>query len=127
VYGPNRGGAYAVPHSVVDAVVRLARRVGLSDLTVGLTVVAADTPTLELAVSLDAAYRGLGDIAVANVLESNVYNITGIVGLAALVVNLAALETLAWLAVVTVLLVAARWTGRVLSRAEGAPFTASEG
>lgn len=69
---------------MVDAVVRLARRFALSDLTIGLTVVAMGTSTPELAVSIDAAYKGLGDIAVANVLGSNVYNLAFILGVVSL-------------------------------------------
>jgi cation:H+ antiporter len=115
---------------LVDAVVRLARRFGLSDLTIGLTIVAAGTSTPELAVSVDAALKGLGDIAVGNVIGSNIYNVTGIVGVAALVRPLAvsgtATTTLLWLALVSVAMVAALWTGRVLSRLEGALFAASE-
>jgi cation:H+ antiporter len=67
---------------------------------------------------------------VGNVVGSNVYNVTGILGISALVRPLAvsgtALETLAWLAGVTVLMVAALWTKRELSRPEGALFAGSE-
>lgn len=70
---------------LVDAVVRLARRFGLSELVIGLTVVAAGTSTPELAVSLDAAFKGLETIAVANVLGSNVYNLAFVMGVVALI------------------------------------------
>jgi cation:H+ antiporter len=50
---------------LVDAVVRLARQFGLSNLTIGLTIVAMGTSTPELSVSVDAALKGLGDLAVA--------------------------------------------------------------
>jgi cation:H+ antiporter len=69
---------------LVDAVVRLARRFGLSDLTIGLTIVAMGTSTPELAVSVDAALKGAGDIAVANVLGSNIYNLAFILGVISL-------------------------------------------
>ena len=78
-------GLWVGARLLVDAVVRLARRVGLSDLTIGLTVVAAGTSTPELAVSVDAALKGLGDIAVANVLGSNIYNLAFILGVVSLV------------------------------------------
>ena len=55
---------------LVDSAVRLARRVGFSELTIGLTVVAAGTSTPELVVTTDAALKGFGDIAVGNVHES---------------------------------------------------------
>ena len=60
---------------LVDSVVRLARRFGLSELVIGLTVVAAGTSTPELVVSADAALKGLGAIAVGNVVGSNIYNL----------------------------------------------------
>jgi cation:H+ antiporter len=123
-------GLWVGARLLVDSVVRLARRFGRSELTIGLTIVAMGTSTPELAVSVDAAFKGLGDIAVANVLGSNIYNITGILGIAALVRPLAvtgnALETVAWLGAVSVLVVAALWTGRVLSRLEGVLLAASE-
>jgi cation:H+ antiporter len=116
--------------AMVAAASTLASGAGISESVVGGTVVAAGTSTPEFAVSLVALRRGSLGVSVGNVVGSNVYNITGIMGLAALVrplaVSPATLETLAWLAVVTVLLVAALWTGRVLSRTEGALFTASE-
>jgi cation:H+ antiporter len=79
------GGLWVGARALVDAVVRLARRVGLSDLVIGLTVVAMGTSTPELAVSLDAAFKGLGNIAVANVFGSNVYNLAFILGVVSLV------------------------------------------
>ncbi len=63
----------------------LARRLGLSSLVVGLTVVAFGTSAPELVVSLRAAFGSSGDIAVANVVGSNCFNIGVILGLAALV------------------------------------------
>lgn len=79
------GGLWIGARLLVDAVIRLARRFGLSDLVIGLTVVAAGTSTPELAVSVDAALKGLGEIAVANVLGSNIYNLAFILGVVALV------------------------------------------
>jgi hypothetical protein len=78
-------GLWVGARLLVDAVVRLAQRVGLSDLTIGLTVVAAGTSMPELVVSLDAAWKGLGNIAVANVVGSNVYNLAFVLGVVSLV------------------------------------------
>ena len=64
------GGLWLGARLLVDAVVRLARRVGLSELTIGLTIVAAGTSTPEFVVTTDAAIKGIGDIAVGNVHES---------------------------------------------------------
>jgi cation:H+ antiporter len=69
---------------LVDSVVRLARRVGLSELTIGLTIVAAGTSTPELVVTIDAALKGFGDVAVGNALGSNVYNLAFVLGVVSL-------------------------------------------
>jgi len=63
----------------------LALRLGLSPLAVGLTVVAFGTSTPELVVSLDAALAGAHDIAIGNVVGSNIANLTLILGIAMLV------------------------------------------
>jgi cation:H+ antiporter len=115
---------------MVLAASELARGVGISEWVIGGTVVAAGTSTPEFAVSLVAVQRGRLGVSVGNVVGSNVYNLTGILGVAAVVRPLAvsgpALETLAWLAVVSLLMVAALWTKRELSRREGALFASSE-
>lgn len=67
----------------------LARRIGLSPLVIGLTVVAVATSTPELAVTTDAALSGATDLAVGNVVGSNIANILLILGLSALVLPLA--------------------------------------
>ena len=115
---------------LIGAASALARGAGISEWAIGGTIVAAGTSTPEFAVSLVAVRRGSLGVSVGNVVGSNVFNLVGIVGLAALVrpltVSPAALETLAWLAVVSVAMVAALWTDAVLSRVEGAAFAASE-
>jgi cation:H+ antiporter len=78
-------GLWLGARSLVDAVVRLARRLDLSERTIGLTVVAAGTSTPELVVTVDAALAGLGDVAVGNVVGSNVYNLAFILGVVSLV------------------------------------------
>ncbi len=67
---------------------RLAAAVGISPLVVGLTVVAFGTSSPELAVSLQSALTGNGQIAVGNVVGSNIFNILVIIGLAALITPL---------------------------------------
>jgi cation:H+ antiporter len=115
---------------MVVAASELARGAGISEWVIGGTIVAAGTSTPEFAVSLVAIQRGSLGVSVGNVVGSNIYNITGIMGVAAVVqpltVSATALETLAWLAGITLLVIAALWTGRVLSRVEGALFTTSE-
>jgi cation:H+ antiporter len=62
----------------------LAIRLGVSSLAIGLTVVAFGTSAPELVVSVDAALSGANDVAVGNVVGSNIANIALILGLAAL-------------------------------------------
>jgi cation:H+ antiporter len=117
-------------HFMVEAASSLARGVGISDWVIGGTIVAAGTSTPELAVSLVAMRQGRVGMSVGNVVGSNVFNVLGILGIAALIrplgVGGAAIETLLWLTVLTVLMVAALWSGRRLSRSEGALFVGSE-
>ncbi|ADJ16289.1 sodium:calcium antiporter [Halalkalicoccus jeotgali] len=68
----------------VGSAVRLARRLGLSEVAIGLTVVAVGTSLPEVAVSVGAALTGTGDIAVGNVVGSNVFNLALILGFVAL-------------------------------------------
>lgn len=72
----------------VDAAVSLAEAAGLSRRVIGLTVVAIGTSLPELAASLVAAWRREGDLAVANVVGSNVFNVLGIAGAMSLVLPL---------------------------------------
>ncbi len=68
---------------------RTARRLGLSPLVIGLTVVAFGTSAPELAVSINSALGGDGDLALGNVVGSNIFNILGILGLTAVITPLA--------------------------------------
>lgn len=68
---------------LVTSATGFARWVGLSDLVIGLTVVAVGTSLPEVATSLAAALRGERDIAVGNVLGSNLFNLLGVLGLSA--------------------------------------------
>ncbi|WP_291995517.1 calcium/sodium antiporter [Candidatus Accumulibacter sp. ACC003] len=70
-------------HWLVDAAVTLARRLGMSEAVVGLTIVAAGTSLPEVATSIMAAVRGERDIAVGNVVGSNIFNILAVLGISA--------------------------------------------
>lgn len=70
---------------LVDSAVSIARVLNVSDAVIGLTIVAAGTSFPELATSLVAAWRGERDIAVGNVVGSSLFNLLGILGLAAMV------------------------------------------
>jgi cation:H+ antiporter len=69
----------------LDGAVAIARQLGMSELVIGLTIVAAGTSLPETATSVIAALRGERDIAVGNVVGSNVFNILGVLGVAGIV------------------------------------------
>ena len=68
---------------LVDGAVQLARSFGLSELVIGLTIVAAGTSMPEVVTSVTAALKGERDIAVGNVIGSCVFNILAVLGVAA--------------------------------------------
>ncbi len=73
---------------LVKGASRLATSFGIPALVVGLTVVAFGTSAPELAVSVKAAFSGQAELAIANVVGSNIFNILFILGLAALIMPL---------------------------------------
>jgi len=75
------GGAYLLVHSAIY----IARVVGISELVIGLTVIAVGTSLPELATSMVAAIRKESDISVGNVIGSNVFNILAVLGIAAII------------------------------------------
>lgn len=70
--------------TVVDAAVLLARAWGVSELVIGLTIIAAGTSLPEVATSIVATVRGQRDIAIGNIVGSNLYNLGSILGISAL-------------------------------------------
>lgn len=70
---------------LVDSAASFARHLGVSELIVGLTIVAAGTSLPEVVTSIVAAVRGERDIAVGNVVGSNIFNIMGVLGFASIV------------------------------------------
>ena len=70
---------------LVEGAVQLARALGMSELVIGLTVVAVGTSLPELATSVMAAIKGERDIAVGNIVGSNIFNLLCVLGLASLV------------------------------------------
>ena len=72
-------------HLLLGAAVTVATELGLSERIIGLTIIAVSTSLPELATSLVAAVRGQREIAVGNVIGSNVFNLLGVLGLTALV------------------------------------------
>jgi cation:H+ antiporter len=69
----------------VAASLEIARGLGVPELVIGLTLVSAGTSLPELVTSVVAARRGNADIAIGNVIGSNIFNVLGILGVAAVV------------------------------------------
>lgn len=110
---------------LVSGSVMAAQAMGLSEAVIGLTIVAIGTSMPELVTSVIAVRKGQGDVALGNVLGSNIFNILGILGITAIVTPLAVppeilrLDIWVMLAASVALFVVAR-TGWRIGRAEGA-------
>lgn len=78
--------------ALVWGAVEIARTLGVSDLLIGLTIVAVGTSLPELASSIAAARKGENDIALGNIIGSNLFNTLAVVGLAAIVSPMDAIE-----------------------------------
>lgn len=109
---------------LVDHSVELAKVLGVSEAVIGLTIVAAGTSMPELATSVVAAFRKQPDIAIGNIIGSNIFNILSILGLSSIVAPLhspgISMSDYTFMIVFTVLLIPLLYTGRVLHRLEGA-------
>ncbi|MGB1249979.1 MAG: sodium:calcium antiporter [Candidatus Promineifilaceae bacterium] len=81
---------------IVDAAARIARKVGMSELVIGLTIVAIGTSAPEFAVTVAAALNGQSDISVGNVVGSNIFNLGFILGGVALIAGIPTTPKLVW-------------------------------
>ncbi len=81
---------------VVEAASRIAKRLGVSELIIGLTVVAMGTSAPEFAVTVGAALKGQADISIGNVVGSNIFNLGFILGGVALVRAIATSRSLVY-------------------------------
>lgn len=111
--------------ALVRGAVAIASSLGVSDTLIGLTIVAAGTSTPELVTSVVAAFRGKDDIAVANIVGSNIFNVLGIAGATAAIVPLPVpADILArdmwWMLGFSLLLFPLMRSGMRISRLEGA-------
>ena len=82
------GGAIVVWGSdiTVDAATKIAQILGMSERFIGLTIVALGTSLPELVTSVTAAKKGNADIAIGNIVGSNIFNILFVIGTAALII-----------------------------------------
>jgi cation:H+ antiporter len=113
----------------VDGAVEISRRLGVSELVISLTIVAGGTSLPEAATSLLASLRGQRDIAVGNVVGSNIFNLLAVLGLSATVApdGLPVSTPVLWfdlpvMVVVAVACLPIFFTGYVIARWEGALF-----
>ncbi|ACB51702.1 putative K+-dependent Na+/Ca+ exchanger protein [Crocosphaera subtropica ATCC 51142] len=116
---------------LVDSATTIARQIGVSDLIIGLTIVAAGTSLPELATSVVAAIKGERDIAVGNVVGSNIFNILTVLALCAIVspigvpVSDAVLHfDLPVMVAIAIACLPIFFTGNVIARWEGCLFLA---
>ena len=115
---------------LVDAAVAIARSYDVSETVIGLTIIAIGTSMPELVTSAVAAYRKHSDVALGNILGSNIYNTLGIGGATGLMSptiipeSVVRYDNLVMLAASVVLLILAR-TGYRLSRLEGSVMVAA--
>ena len=108
----------------VDGCSRLAMAVGISQMIIGLTIVAMGTSLPEAAVSITASLKNTADIAVGNIIGSNILNILIILGLTSLLIPIAVEDSVAkkdipFMGIITAILLAMGYTGEMISRKEG--------
>jgi len=115
----------------IDSAITIARQLGASELIIGLTLVAAGTSLPEVATSILAAIRGERDIAVGNVVGSNLFNIMGVLGVSSCVASqgIWVQEVALWQDIPVMIAVALAclpifYTGHCIARWEGGLFLA---
>ena len=108
----------------VNSAIQVARTFHVSDAVIGLTLVAIGTSLPELATSLVAAFKGENDLAVGNVIGSNIFNTLAILGISPLVhpIKAEGIQSidLAVLLLLTILMLHTMTTRKTVSRREGA-------
>jgi len=112
-------------HLLVESATALARRFGISDAVIAATLVAVGTSLPELATSVVAALRREADISVGNIIGSNIFNLLGVLGLAAVIRPVpvpAAVRDfdLLWMAAFAAATALILRTGHKITRREGA-------
>lgn len=108
----------------VDGASGLARKLGIPQLVIGLTIVAMGTSLPEAAVSISAALRGNAEITIGNIVGSNILNILIILGVTALIATLKVADStvryeIPFMIVATFVLLWLGYTGGQVTRLEG--------
>lgn len=121
---------FAGAEMLINGATAIARGLGISEAVIGLTIVAVGTSLPELATTLVAAIRRQGDVAIGNVIGSNIFNIFGILGATALVVPIPAAGVLApgdalMMGLATAVFAALLLSGRTIGRVWGIALLAT--
>ena len=108
----------------VEGSAGIAKKMGIPQLVIGLTIVAMGTSAPEAAVSINASIKGNAGIAIGNVLGSNILNILIILGISAILATMAIQKStfryeIPFMIFVTVVLIALGMTGEYVTRVEG--------
>jgi len=119
-------------HLLIDGALDIARRVGVSEAVIGLTLVAVGTSLPELATAIVAGMRRHSEIALGNVLGSNLFNLLLVLGVLALIIPFQVAEEMMsfdiWVMVgAAVVLMPVMMTGWRIGRREGAVFLIAYG
>ncbi|QDE29782.1 calcium/sodium antiporter [Shewanella polaris] len=112
----------------VNGAVDLAKQFGISEVIIGLTIVAIGTSMPELVTSVMAALKGQSDIAIGNVVGSNIFNVLGILGATALIhpVSAEGFNEIDFIAMIifAIMVLPFAWSGFRIGRREGAVLLA---
>jgi len=111
-------------HFLVESASDVARFFGISEWVIGVTIVAAGTSAPELATSLVAVMKGRHGISIGNLVGSDIFNLLGVLGVAALLnpnmhVDAGAKQSISILILMVIFVVASMRTGWKISRTEG--------
>ncbi len=111
----------------VDGCSHFASTLGVSQMIIGLTIVAMGTSMPEAAVSITASIKNTADIAVGNIIGSNILNILIILGMTSLLIPIKVedafrIKNIPFMGVTTVILLIMGMTGNVINRVEGILF-----
>lgn len=116
----------------VDGAIEIARLLGVSETLIGLTIVALGTSSPEIAITILSAIRKQADLALGNVIGSNILNVLGVLGITALIQPFSMPPELIrgdiWVMLgATALMLVAAWTGSTIKRWEGWLFLGAYG